>query len=77
MDLILYNGIIKILDSADTTAMAVGIKGNKIVCFGDTSDVIKSKTINTELIDLNGKLVLPGFNDSHIHLLGCGYSKDD
>ncbi len=75
MDIILYNGKIRLLDLAGTIVQAAGIKGNRILCIGSDRVILGKKTDNTKLIDLKGKLVLPGFNDSHLHLIGYGLSK--
>lgn len=74
MDLILYNGKIVTMDSASPVVEAVGTQGGKISYIGNSKEILKLKTSETKLIDLEGKLVLPGFNDSHMHLLNYGAS---
>lgn len=74
MNLILMNGIIVSMDKLNPTAEALFIKGNIIVSIGTNSDVLKSRDINTEIIDLKGKLLVPGFIDSHLHLIDYGFS---
>ena len=71
MDLILYNGTIK---TEDGYVSAIGCKDGKIEILGTDREVLAQKTADTELIDLQGKMVLPGFNDSHMHFLDIGYS---
>lgn len=46
---------------------AVAVSGNVIVKVGSTQSVLKLRTPGTELIDLEGKVLLPGFNDAHVH----------
>jgi predicted amidohydrolase YtcJ len=74
MDLILINGKIHTMDKLKPTAEAVVIKAETIVMVGSSEDAIKLKTDCTEIIDLQGKVLLPGFNDSHMHLLNFGLS---
>lgn len=74
MDLILHNGSIYSMENENAIYEAIAIKNGLIIKIGTNSDILKLKTNNTELINLNGKQVFPGFNDSHMHLLGYGQS---
>lgn len=74
MDLLLINGNIRTIDSKNPIAEAVAIMGNKIQKVGSTEDVLALKTDKTKVVDLGGKTVVPGFNDSHMHLLNYGYA---
>ncbi|HYE10907.1 MAG TPA: amidohydrolase [Patescibacteria group bacterium] len=58
---------------------AVAISGEKIAALGSTSDISKLCDSNTEIIDLKGRCLLPGFNDSHMHLIlyGLTFEKID
>lgn len=67
MDKILFNGCVRTLDDAGTTAEAVGIKDGKISFVGTNEEAEKLEC--KEKIDLDGRLVLPGFVDSHLHML--------
>lgn len=49
------------------------IEDDKIVCVSTTEEVLKKITDQDEVIDLNGMFVLPGFVDSHMHLLELGF----
>ena len=71
MELILYNGKIK-NDSGEFSAIACD--GGSIAALGDDESILAMKTEKTNIIDLKGKRVLPGFNDSHMHFLDIGYS---
>lgn len=68
ISLLLYNGKIFTADEKFTTAEAVAVDGEKIVAVGTTKD-LRDKYKATKEIDLNGKLVTPGFNDAHVHFL--------
>lgn len=74
MDLILFNGKVVTMDEENIRCEAVAIRGDKIYAVGDNEDVLSLKNDNTRLVDLKGKLVLPGFTDSHMHLLGYASS---
>ena len=74
-DMILVNGVIATLDEANPAAEAVAVKGGKIFAIGTTEEIENFKGDSTEVIDLGGKFVMPGFNDSHAHFLGIGNSK--
>ncbi|MGB9813816.1 MAG: amidohydrolase [Thermovenabulum sp.] len=74
MDLILYNGKIVTMDEKMPEVEAVGIGGGKIVEIGSNEEVLSYKGKNTVIIDLKGKTVVPGFNDSHMHLLSFALS---
>ena len=66
-DLILINGFIYTVDKNNTKAEAIGIKSGKIIFVGNNDDVEQYIDDSTEVIDLAGKVVLPGFIDSHSH----------
>ena len=72
MDLLLVNGVIATQDEKDSFVEALAIKDDKIAKVGTTAEILDLKKEGTEIIDLGGKLVLPGFNDSHMHLLNYG-----
>ncbi|MCP4630085.1 MAG: amidohydrolase [bacterium] len=67
-DLILFNGKIITVDPNDTIAEAIAIKDGKIVGIGVYSDVKSLVRDGTKPIDLEGKTVVPGFIDAHVHL---------
>jgi predicted amidohydrolase YtcJ len=53
-------------------AEAVVVEGNKIIYIGSDTGALDYITADTKLIDLEGKLMLPGFNDSHLHFVSGG-----
>ena len=76
MSTILYlNGTIYTMDAAQPRAQALAIDSisGRIVAVGDNDDVHRLATQHSELVDLRGKTVLPGFIDAHIHLLSYAY----
>lgn len=66
-DLILYNGTIITVDSADRIAQAVAIAGNRIVAVGTDADVGALGGPGTRRVDLKGMTVTPGLIDAHAH----------
>lgn len=66
-DLILHNAQVWTVDDAQPRAQAVAISGNRIVKVGSNADVLALKDSTTRVLDLQGKLVLPGFIDAHTH----------
>jgi len=71
-DLILVNGRILTVDSADRVVQAVGISGNRIVAVGTNADVERAASPNARRIDLAGRAVTPGLLDAHDHFSGGG-----
>ncbi len=66
------NGIIYTVNSKKPLAEAIIIEGNKIL-FAGSNEEVKSKIKNDcEVINLNGKLMLPGFIDAHVHFINGG-----
>lgn len=65
--LILKNADIWTVDERKPTARALAISGNRIIKVGDDSDVLKLAGPETQVLDMNGAFVLPGFTDSHTH----------
>lgn len=74
-DLILRNGIIHTLDARFRTAAAIAIESDRIVAVGGEDDVRPLADQRTEVIDLRGRTVIPGINDSHLHLGYWGLSR--
>jgi predicted amidohydrolase YtcJ len=67
-DLLLHNGRIVTADEAFSIHQAVAVRDGRIVEVGDDDLVARYEAART--IDLEGKTVLPGFNDTHIHISG-------
>lgn len=73
-DLVLINGNVVTMDDSKMYAEAVAIKENKILFVGSNDEIENLIGDSTEVIDLNGKFVIPGFIESHAHLIGLGES---
>jgi predicted amidohydrolase YtcJ len=56
-------------------AEAIAIRGDRIVAVGKDDEVVKWKGPQTQVIDLGGRFVMPGFNDAHVHLAEAGFQK--
>ena len=67
-DLVLYNGKIVTVDEDFSIAQAVAIRDGRFVAVGSDSEILSLAGSNTRQVDLEGNTVLPGFNDSHLHL---------
>jgi predicted amidohydrolase YtcJ len=67
--LILWNGNILTMDSNDRRAEALAVVGGKIAGVGTSLDIQRLYGTGWESIDLQRKTVLPGFIDSHVHLM--------
>ncbi|WP_058357093.1 amidohydrolase [Vitreoscilla massiliensis] len=70
--LILKSGKITTLNPAQPEVQAVAIAAGKILRAGSNEDVMKLADANTQIMDLNGRRVIPGLNDSHLHLIRGG-----
>jgi predicted amidohydrolase YtcJ len=73
VSLVLFNGKVFTADARGSVAEAIAVDGERIAAVGTTRE-IRSLYQGTREIDLNGKLVTPGFNDAHIHFAGGGLS---
>ena len=71
-DLILTNG--KVAAPNGRFAKAVAVTGGRFAAVGEADDVLKLRGPATRVIDLAGRTVIPGLNDSHLHLIRGGLS---
>jgi len=71
-DLIIAKAKVWTVDKSRPTAQAVAVLGDRIVAVGSNADVEAWHGPATKVIDAGGKLLLPGFNDSHVHFVGGG-----
>ena len=67
-DLIIRDAHIVTVDPKFSIAQAAAIRDGKFVAVGSDAEVMKAEGPNTRVVDLHGKTVLPGFNDTHVHL---------
>jgi predicted amidohydrolase YtcJ len=56
-------------------AQAMAVRGDRILAIGAEMDVLKTKGPATIVIDLQGRFVMPGFNDAHMHLIEAGFKR--
>src|ERR1700737_3401360 len=56
-------------------AEAIAVRGGRIQAVGKASDIEKLKGPQTQVVDLGGHFVMPGFNDAHMHLADAGLQK--
>ena len=71
-DIVFTGGAVYRVTDTDPWATAVAIKKNRITYVGDDAGVISSIGPNTNVIKLNGKMLLPGFQDAHVHPVDSG-----
>ncbi|MFA7006666.1 MAG: amidohydrolase family protein, partial [Verrucomicrobiia bacterium] len=70
-DTILVGGRIVTLDAQERVAEALAIRDGRIIAVGSSAEVLKLAGDRTEVIKLDGKTVLPGFVESHVHAIGA------
>ena len=66
-DLVFVNGAVYTVDAARRWAQAVAVKDGRIAAVGTEGDVDDLVGSTTEVIDLRGRMLLPGFQDAHVH----------
>jgi predicted amidohydrolase YtcJ len=70
--LIITNAKIWTVDKSQPVAEAVAVLGDRIVAVGSSADVGVWRGLHTRVIDAGGRLLLPGFNDAHVHFVSGG-----
>jgi predicted amidohydrolase YtcJ len=75
-DLIVTNAKLYTVDKAHPRAEAVAVIGTRIVAVGNSAEIDAWRGPNTRVIDARGRLVLPGFNDAHVHFISGGLQLD-
>ncbi len=76
-DLIITNAKIWTVDASQPLAQAVAVLKDRIVAVGSNAEVGLLRGPNTKIIDAAGKLLLPGFNDAHVHFVSGGEQLDN
>lgn len=71
-DMVLFGGPIHTADDAMPTAAAVAVRDGRIVYVGDEAGLEAFTGPDTQVVDLQGAALYPGFTDSHVHVLGVG-----
>jgi predicted amidohydrolase YtcJ len=72
-DLIIVNANVRTMDSRRPTAEAVAVYGERIAAVGTSAEIRRMAGPRTRVVDARGALVLPGFNDAHVHFLSGGF----
>jgi predicted amidohydrolase YtcJ len=72
-DLLITNGVVRTMDTNQPVAEAVAVIGNRIAAVGSNASLAGAAGPKTTIIDARGRLVLPGFNDAHVHFLSGGF----
>ncbi len=73
-EMVLTGGKVFLADRVGTVAEAVAIRGGKVVAVGAAADVAGYVGPRTQVVELGGRLVTPGFNDAHLHFASGGAS---
>ena len=71
-DVIFVNGRIATQDERDSSASALAIRGDRFAAVGDERSIAALRGPATRVIDAGGRTVIPGLNDSHIHVIRGG-----
>ncbi len=74
-DLVLVNGDVVTVDSQRPRAEAVAVRGDRIVAVGTTAEVRRMAGPRTRVVDLAGRLLVPGFIEGHGHFVELGETK--
>jgi predicted amidohydrolase YtcJ len=67
VDLIVYGGVVWTADPDRPLASALAVTGDRIVRVGNDAEILALASTKTEVLDLAGRMVCPGFNDAHTH----------
>src|SRR5262249_50478617 len=74
---ILRNGKVVTVDRDFSIGQALAVKGDRLIAVGGDDEVMKSRGPNTRVVDLGGKMVVPGLIDSHTHPTGACMTEFD
>src|SRR5213076_2729196 len=74
-DLVLLHGDLFTVDSLHPRAQAIAVRGDRIAAVGSDAEIQRWVGPNTRVVDLHGRLAIPGFIDGHGHYTGLGESK--
>ena len=74
-DLVLTGGVVHTVDAARSRARAVAVRGGRIVAVGSERDGARHIGPKTRVVPLDGRMLIPGFQDAHIHPIGGGLGR--
>jgi predicted amidohydrolase YtcJ len=66
-DLILHNGKVVAVDKSFSIHQAIVVRDGRILRVGKDAEILSTRGVNSQVVDLGGKVVLPGLIDSHVH----------
>jgi predicted amidohydrolase YtcJ len=75
--LVLTNGKVITVEDTQPEAQAIAVRGDRIAAIGSNADVQRFVGPATEVIDLKGQLVIPGFVEGHAHFMATGEAQLD
>ncbi len=67
-DLIVRNAVVYTMDSARSWAQSIAVKDGRLVFIGNDGEIKRWIGNKTKVVDAGGRLILPGFHDTHVHL---------
>lgn len=73
-DLVVTNGVVYPAGGATTRHQALAVRGDRIVAVGTSAEIERLRGPATEVVDAAGRAVVPGFNDTHVHLFEGGFA---
>jgi predicted amidohydrolase YtcJ len=76
-DLVITNARVWTVDKSHPSAEAVAVLGDRIVAVGSNADIAAWYGPGTKVTDAGGRLLLPGFNDAHVHFVSGGQQLDN
>lgn len=76
-DLILHHGKVITVNAAFDIVEALAVKGERVVAVGRDAEILRLRGSGTRVVDLQGKTVLPGLIDSHVHAAGASMYEFD
>src|SRR3712207_9066262 len=71
-DCVFVNGEVVTVNPGNDVLEAAAVRGNEICAVGTTEEILKLQGPETRVVDLQGNSLLPGFIDSHLHMLMYG-----
>lgn len=75
VSMILHNGRVVTQDAQNSIHQAIAIRDGRIVASGANAPILAMREAGTQVIDLGGRMVLPGLIDPHVHALGGALSE--
>lgn len=72
-DLVITNALVRTMDASNPRAAAIAVRGNRLTAVGPNETVRARVGPSSKVIDARSRLVLPGFNDAHVHFLSGGF----